>query len=258
MWRLVRGATVLAFTSIYFCAPSFASLRPPDSQATANSSRYNINGEWELRIKSGQKTEIVSKLMIQQVGESVVATSVTEGDAAHSGDVVFRGSYRTNSFAIEHLCPQVDSVKPQWTIETVTIIDAAHLQIEGGCSVKTIWTRIGNPTIVLDTSILFDVNSSDLKPDAQSTLETIARMLNELNPGAEFLIAGYTDDLGTDAHNRQLSTRRARAVAAWLSSHGFEKSRITARGYGEKTPRYPNINDEARAHNRRIEIVVLQ
>jgi outer membrane protein OmpA-like peptidoglycan-associated protein len=238
-------------------ASTAQALPQTSAQSGANPPRFDLNGEWELRSSSGQKSTTISRIMIQQIGDSIVATSITEGDAVHAGGLAFRGTYRTNNFAIEHLCAQVDSPKPVLTIETVTVIDALHLQIEGGCSNKSIWTRFGNSTIALSTSLLFDVNSSDLRADAQPTLDIIGRMLNELHPGTQLLIAGYTDDLGTEAHNRQLSTRRARAVAAWFQAHGFEKSRITARGYGEKTPRYPNVNDEARAHNRRIEIVVM-
>jgi outer membrane protein OmpA-like peptidoglycan-associated protein len=252
---------MLGCACVFGCAPLIAAPAQAPAQTSVppatNSPRYDLNGEWELRSSSGQKSNTLSRLMIQQIGDSIVATSITEGDAVHAGGLSFRGTYRTNNFAIEHLCAQVDSPKPVLTIETVTVIDALHLQIEGGCSNSSIWTRFGNPTILLGTSLLFDVNSSDLRPDAQPTLDIVGRMLNESHPGAQLLIAGYTDDLGTDAHNRQLSTRRARAVAAWFQAHGFEKSRIMARGYGEKTPRFPNVNDEARADNRRIEIVVL-
>jgi flagellar motor protein MotB len=42
----------------------------------------------------------------------------------------------------------------------------------------------------------------------------------------------------------------------WLTQHGVDASRITAHGYGETRPAYPNDGPTNRAKNRRIEITV--
>lgn len=242
---------------ILVCVITISSRALPQELAT-RTARYDLNGEWERQTTPAKRSFNPSQMMLQQIGDSIVARNITGNGSVHPGGYLFRGVYGGNVFEIEHLCAQAQSSNPQWVKETAEILDARHLQISGECSGKDGWTRIGSPTIALDTTLLFDINGSDLKPDAQSTLETIARMLSTLHPGANLLVAGYTDDLGTEAHNRQLSTRRARAVAGWFEAHGFDRSRISVKGFGEEDPRYSNVNDEARAHNRRIEIMITE
>jgi outer membrane protein OmpA-like peptidoglycan-associated protein len=242
---------------IFVCLLTISSSAFPQEQRT-QTARYDLNGEWVRQTNPAQKGLTPSRMMIQQIGGSIVARSITENDSIHSGGSLFRGAYSGTVFEIEHFCARAQSSHPQWVKETAEVLDGRHLRISGKCSSKDGWTRTGSPAIALETTFLFDINGSDLKPDAQPVLETIARMLGVLHPGANLLVAGYTDDLGTDAHNRQLSTRRARAVAEWFEAHGFDRSRITVKGFGEKDPRYPNVNDEARAQNRRIEIVITE
>lgn len=67
---------------------------------------------------------------------------------------------------------------------------------------------------------------------------------------------GHTDDLGSDKYNKALSSRRAKAVAAYLSSKGISEERIRWRGYGEYRPMVENTTEEGRLQNRRVEFIV--
>jgi len=58
-----------------------------------------------------------------------------------------------------------------------------------------------------------------------------------------------------DAVRQVLSEARAKAVAAWLTSHGVPASRVAAKGYGKRRPVADNDSDLGRAKNRRIELV---
>lgn len=69
-------------------------------------------------------------------------------------------------------------------------------------------------------------------------------------------VHGYTDASGTEAHNRQLSEARARAVADRLVHLGVPPDRITVRGHGSADPVAGNDTDEGRRKNRRVEIVL--
>jgi outer membrane protein OmpA-like peptidoglycan-associated protein len=82
-------------------------------------------------------------------------------------------------------------------------------------------------------------------------------LIAEKHANSRLEIAGYTDDRGSDSHNLDLSKRRAITVAAGLRSGGISAERLTIEGFGKQNPRYPNTNDEARAHNRRVEIIIL-
>lgn len=103
---------------------------------------------------------------------------------------------------------------------------------------------------------LFDFNHFDLKPDAQAVLDGIKKSLIDQYPLAPLGIEGYTDDIGTVPYNLKLSMDRAKSVTQWLQQAGIEAKRMKPIGFGKAKPRYPNSNEENRARNRRVEIVI--
>ena len=66
-------------------------------------------------------------------------------------------------------------------------------------------------------------------------------------------IFGYTDDVGKDDYNLNLSQNRAEAVKNFLLENGISNS-ITAKGLGESNPKYDNTNGSVKAKNRRVDI----
>ena len=70
------------------------------------------------------------------------------------------------------------------------------------------------------------------------------------------IVEGYTDSVGSDSYNQQLSERRAQAIQTALVSAGVEPSRIQARGYGKNFPVASNSNASDRALNRRVEVTI--
>ncbi|MCA6415142.1 MAG: OmpA family protein, partial [Cytophagales bacterium] len=66
-----------------------------------------------------------------------------------------------------------------------------------------------------------------------------------------------TDDTGNEAYNQQLALNRAGSVLNFLQSRGISSERVTKKGYGSKKPLKPNISEENRQFNRRIEFKVL-
>jgi outer membrane protein OmpA-like peptidoglycan-associated protein len=69
-------------------------------------------------------------------------------------------------------------------------------------------------------------------------------------------VEGHTDSQGTDAHNLDLSQRRAESVRAALLARGYDASRVQAVGIGEARPVADNNTAEGRANNRRVEIII--
>ena len=105
----------------------------------------------------------------------------------------------------------------------------------------------------------FATGSADLSPTAMQAVERLAGSLRKL-PDA-VLIEGHTDDVPIHtvrfASNWELSTARATAVVQWLIERGgVEASRLSAAGYGEFHPRVPNESAQARARNRRVDVVI--
>lgn len=115
----------------------------------------------------------------------------------------------------------------------------------------------GGIRITMDNAVLFDFNRSDLKAEALSELGRIKASILDKHPDARLVVDGYTDDIGSDGYNLTLSKRRAQSVAAWIAQNGADASRIEAQGHGKENPRFPNTDDENRARNRRVEIMVL-
>jgi OOP family OmpA-OmpF porin len=104
------------------------------------------------------------------------------------------------------------------------------------------------------SDVNFDFNKWDLRPDAKETLSRDLAILKE-NPQIKVEIQGHTCDLGDAKYNQMLSEKRAQSVMNYLVENGIDPARLTAKGYGEERPRFPNDSEENRARNRRVEMV---
>ena len=102
----------------------------------------------------------------------------------------------------------------------------------------------------------FDFDKSDIRPEFQSELDEVGTFLQN-NPDAYVMLVGYTDSVGSEEYNLDLSHRRANSAADYLSSnHKIDRDRIVVNYYGEANPIASNDTDEGRAQNRRVEIAV--
>lgn len=105
------------------------------------------------------------------------------------------------------------------------------------------------------TGILFDVNSSNIRPESYGTLKDIANVLKE-NSSVHVKIIGHTDSDGDDKLNLALSKKRAESVKeALINEFGIDASRMETDGKGETQPVAPNTTPEGKAQNRRVEFV---
>ncbi len=109
-------------------------------------------------------------------------------------------------------------------------------------------------TVVLE-GVNFATGSAVLTKESETTLEK-AFIAMVANPDVVVEIAGYTDNVGSDALNDGLSLRRAQAVQKWLVKKGIPSKRMTAVGKGKRDPIATNDTPEGRAQNRRIEFHV--
>ena len=109
--------------------------------------------------------------------------------------------------------------------------------------------------IVLDASVLFDVDSAVLGPDAVAAL---SGLLGRMTDGPiRVVVQGHTDADGSDAYNLDLSRARAEAVGDWLGVRGPHGMVIETVGHGEARPVASNDEAEGKALNRRVEIVIV-
>jgi OOP family OmpA-OmpF porin len=105
------------------------------------------------------------------------------------------------------------------------------------------------------TNITFGRGSARLEPAALDALARVAAAAKAC-PGVRLATEGHTDIEGTHEHNQRLSVRRAQAVADYLMKAGVGLEKVEAVGFGTRRPVAPNTTADARAKNRRTEIVV--
>ncbi|MEJ5349062.1 MAG: OmpA family protein [Desulfosoma sp.] len=109
--------------------------------------------------------------------------------------------------------------------------------------------------VTFKSDVLFDFNSSVLKPGAYSEIERVAQVLNRY-PETRIIVEGHTDSIGSLQYNQQLSERRAQSVKDALVNRGVNPARIDTIGYGETRPIASNETEAGRQLNRRVTIVI--
>lgn len=100
----------------------------------------------------------------------------------------------------------------------------------------------------------FDVDRASLRPSARPAVDEIVKLLQQ-NAGLKVSIEGHTDDTGTPARNQPLSLARAETVRAELIAAGIDPARMKTAGFGAARPLAPGTGEDARARNRRVELV---
>jgi outer membrane protein OmpA-like peptidoglycan-associated protein len=103
--------------------------------------------------------------------------------------------------------------------------------------------------------VLFDTGRAELKSGASRKLDQLSQFLVE-HPDRRVQIDGFTDSVGTDSYNEDLSQRRADAVKTALINRGLQPSRIGTVGYGKAYPVASNSDSGGRQLNRRVEVVI--
>lgn len=100
----------------------------------------------------------------------------------------------------------------------------------------------------------FAVYSAVLDPRAQALLQAASERILA-TPERMVLLRGHSDQRGDDTNNDQLSLQRANAVREFLVSAGIPRARIAVEGVGARQPLDPADTPDARARNRRVEIL---
>ncbi|MBL1438276.1 MAG: OmpA family protein [Rhodobacteraceae bacterium] len=132
--------------------------------------------------------------------------------------------------------------------------EAALRSQMGGSGVSIVNT--GSQLIVtLPEAITFPINSAQLKSGFVSSLNALARNLQQY-PNTTIEVVGHTDSSGAASYNQQLSERRALSVRSVLLNAGVSGSRLRAFGQGENSPVASNSSASGRQKNRRVEIFI--
>lgn len=111
--------------------------------------------------------------------------------------------------------------------------------------------------IPLPNTVLFQFGKADLNTAAADPyLDKIASLIKNKST-KQVAVEGHTDNVGTLPANQQISEARAKVVRDALQSRGVPAERLKAEGFAFQRPIVANSNEEGRALNRRVDIIIL-
>lgn len=121
---------------------------------------------------------------------------------------------------------------------------------------------LDNGRIGISGSVLFAVNSDELRPEGRQLLKSLIHPLRVYlgERGEVLMVSGFTDDKKVSqtnqkfADNLELSAQRALTVTRALIDEGMPASHVFAAAFGAQQPVAPNATEQGRALNRRVEI----
>ncbi len=117
-------------------------------------------------------------------------------------------------------------------------------------------TRVGDKIYLnMPSNVTFDVGKSNVRPEFQQTLKSIALVMQKYNKTIVD-VYGHTDSTGSEISNLELSKDRAISVANVISANGVDPRRFYIDGKGESQPVASNDLESGRALNRRVEIQI--
>jgi len=118
--------------------------------------------------------------------------------------------------------------------------------------------KLKESVIITMKPINFELDSDVIEASSFYILDAVVATMKG-NPDIALIeVAGHTDEQGSDAHNLDLSERRAASVVRYLVEHGVEDKRLGSQGYGETQPKIAEKSQRAYSINRRVEFVILK
>ena len=141
---------------------------------------------------------------------------------------------------------------------TLTIVERTIMEQEVAADPAALAGDIRTSGRAKVYGIYFDLDSHEIKPESEPTLQAIADMLNA-NESLKIFVVGHTDMTGQLDYNMELSLRRAESVVdSLVNTHGIASDRLKAKGAGPLCPVSTNNTEEGRKLNRRVELVEMR
>lgn len=249
---LALGAIAIALTLVL----AFVSLR---STRRLETEVAQLNQQTESLRQLVERAQEQSQTLAQQASQAAANAQT----AAQQRDLAKQS--QANSEAQAELARQQAAAQQQKANEATQQAEQyrqereaelAQLQEALGQIAQTRLTAMGLVMTLDSKSVRFDFDKSDIKPEYRDILNRIAGILMTLK-GYTINVYGYTDDVGTQTYNLQLSQRRAEAVRDFLVQAGISPTIMSAKGFGKSDPRVPGDSEQARAANRRVEIGIV-
>lgn len=105
-------------------------------------------------------------------------------------------------------------------------------------------------------NVRFRTGSDEILTQSYGILDEVAEVMARY-PNYDIKMSGYTDNVGNDLTNQELSKRRAQSCFQYLLVKGVDRRRMSHAGYGETNPIADNKTPQGRATNRRVEFELI-
>ncbi len=217
-------------------------LKTISKEGTVSVLRYDFNAE------SGQQKPSVLQIqrnyeaaakkigaitMFQSVGEVVITFKIVKTGKEVAWAKIEGGGDNNNDFYI------------------LTIVELEDMKQEiTSTDMLTALNTDGHMALYIN----FESGKSTIKPESQNIIDQITDLLKS-NTALKISIEGHTDNVGTAAANKILSENRAKAVMTALIAKAIDKSRLSAKGWGQDKAIADNNTEDGKAKNRRVDIV---
>jgi outer membrane protein OmpA-like peptidoglycan-associated protein len=220
-----------------------------------------VPSDAECRLMPASRDGQLQLVTVDRAGNAVPKVPITlRGPSEHSLISDESGLVRVDALAAGTYTAHVDDPIYLITVADVEIHERREttLQLRVLRKPSRPGVVLKNKQIALRRQISFATGSEEILPNSESLLLEVADVLIR-NPDLELVeIQGHTDNRGDRALNMRLSQQRAESVKRWLTQHGVEQDRLTARGYGPSRPLAPNITQQNRARNRRVQFRIVR
>ncbi|HEV7231833.1 MAG TPA: OmpA family protein [Bacteroidia bacterium] len=203
-----------------------------------NNALVNIEGP-DLYIFEVGKFVEPTALSVSKDGKKWIEVGNINGGVSEVdiGDSVKTGE-RFNYVKLTDLKSECDGLWPGADIDAVAAIGSG-MQID------------------LNSSVLFTTGQWVLKPNAKTELNKVIARVKDYT-GVQIITEGHTDNEGTEAVNKALSEKRAKAVSEYFEKNlKGKKLKLSYYGYGAQYPIASNETKRGQEKNRRVEVVVL-
>ena len=154
---------------------------------------------------------------------------------------------------------EVQGVLADFESNASKVAPANDQKVSATIALKPIEEIIVEDQIVLNP-ILFDLDKSNIKPQAAFELDKIVAVMNKY-PEMIIAVGAHTDSRATDAYNLTLSEARAQSTVQYIISKGISGKRISGKGYGESQPKVScgaNCSEAEHQLNRRSEFIIVK
>lgn len=223
-----------------------------------NSHRFIGRDKKQISIE-GHKYYLEYKLNkgAAEPGELKIRRNVQDALKKIGGKVVFDDNFNKTSTIVLHKDDKETwvEIRSYNNMYRLNIVEKETMKQEITADAAAMGNDINSTGHVLVYGIYFDTGKSVIKPESESAIAEIAKLLKE-NGALAIYVVGHTDNAGSFDSNMNLSKDRAEAVAKLLTAnHGIAAARLKPYGVASLSPVASNDTEDGKAKNRRVELV---